>query len=91
MSATLANMRDFIEDILDRRGNVTIGGNPISLIAELHGGAMVELTAFEPDPATCREPYYYNTALNSLYKRVVVEKSAKGDVAFWQRVSLNLG
>lgn len=80
-------MRDFIEDILNRRGDVTVGGNPARMIAELHGGDMVELTAFEPDASTHRQPFYYNTATNCLYKRVITERSAKGTIAFWQRVS----
>ena len=88
MSATLTDMRAFLEDLTDRRGGITIGGNPISMITELHGGEMVELTAFEPDPATYRQPFYYNTVTNCLYKRVLTEKSAKGNIAHWQRVSM---
>ena len=87
MSATLTSMRTFLADIADRRGDITIGGNPISMIVELHGGGMVELTAFEPDAATYRRPFYYNTNTNCLYRRVLAEKSPEGNIAHWQRVS----
>ena len=68
MSITLTNMREFIEDVLDRRGDVTVGGNPTRMIAELHGGEMVELTAFAPDASTYREPFYYNTIICLIVK-----------------------
>jgi len=86
--ASLSGMRAFLEDLMGRRGNVTVGGNPVGMIAELHGGDAVELTAFEPDPATYRQPFYYNTVINCLYKRVVTERSVNGNIAYWQKVSL---
>ena len=87
MSATLNSMRVNLADLVARRGNVTIGGNPPEMIAELYGGEMVPLLAFEPDAVTCRKPYYYNTVINCLYKKVIVEKSTKGIVAYWIKVS----
>jgi hypothetical protein len=88
MSATLDSMREFLGDLSDRRGDITKGGNPVSMIAELYGGEMVELLAFEPDASTYRQPFYYNTVLNCLYKLVLTEKSAKGNIAHWKRVSV---
>jgi len=84
----LGAMRTFLEDLVARRDPPSVGGNPSGMIVELHGGDRVEMTAFEPDPATYRQPFYYNTERNVLYKRIVTEKSAKGSIASWRKVSI---
>ena len=88
MSVELTSMRSFLADLINHRGNITNGGNNTRMIIELYGGEMTELTAYEPDASTYRKPFYYNTVNNCLYKRVITEKSAKGNIAHWQRISL---
>ena len=62
-------MTGFTQDVLDRRGKATVGGNPHRFI-ELVGGREVLYQSHEPDPATTREFFYYNTRNNMLFKRV---------------------
>lgn len=59
----------FLTDLFNRRGKPSIGANPQRFI-ELAGGQEVFYNFFEPDANTWRDPYYYNTRLNVLYKNV---------------------
>jgi len=50
---------------------------------KLLGGNVVHATAFEPDPNTFRQDYYYNVVSNSLYKKKEVSTGHR-----WKRISL---
>ncbi len=75
--ADLAKSGATVRDILQRRGPITTGGNPLNFL-ELSGARMVETTAFEPDPRTYRHEYYYNVIHNRLYRRIVTERRTDG-------------
>ena len=75
---------DVLEQAIRFRGIPTQGGNPHQF-TELLGGKPIVVTAFEPDPRTFRDEYYYNASLNALYRLIVVQ--AKPRIAFWQKVS----
>lgn len=78
---------DFLTDLFDRRGSKqVVGYNPIRFL-ELHGARIVEPEATEPDAATYRGEYYYNTTLNALYRKVVTHKEPGIVIAHWQKVS----
>lgn len=79
-------MNEFLEDLYNRRLNNDIGGVGVRSV-ELYGGHVIEPTAFEPDPVTSRDEYYYNANTNALYKRIVVRKEFAVLAAYWQRVS----
>ena len=78
MSA-LDQIRTTLRDLATRRGPVTVGGLPHNFL-ELYGAEMVEVTAFEPDPKTYRNEYYYNASQNQLYRRIVIERRTDGIV-----------
>lgn len=77
MSAKLDAIGATLVDLFDRRGPLTTGGNPHTLL-ELGGARIVEMTQFEPDPKTYRHEYYYNTVLNRLFRRIVTHRRADG-------------
>lgn len=77
----MASLEDFLEDLFDRRGPSTMGGNPHRFV-ELFGGEIVSFSITEPDPQTFRGAYYYNTRQNRLFKKVTV-----GQAPFWKRIS----
>lgn len=81
--------RAFLSDLLVRRGTMTAGSYVPRQILEGTNAKFVPVTAFEPDPATCRSRYYYNAADNILYQRAfVINKPNKGKVvAVWKRIS----
>ena len=89
MSDGLNSTKNFIQDILLRRGRSTVGGQSVGMAIELSGGKLVPIQHYEPDPITSHDEYYYNSTHNVLYKRVFsVNKPQRGElVAFWQRVS----
>jgi len=76
----------FLQDLTIRRGLNKVGEFPARLL-ELYGGTIVEPTAFEPDPTTCRNEYYYNAITNTLYRKVVTRKQLGVVVAHWQKTS----
>ena len=82
---SLGETNEFIEDLIDRRGLVTAGGNPIRFV-ELVGGEHVEVTAFEPDPVTFRGSYYYHAGRNVLYTKVITQRLPT-KIAHWKQVS----
>ncbi len=47
----------------------------------------IEPTAFEPDPRTHRDDYYYNAITNVLYKKVITRQEPGIIVAHWQPAS----
>lgn len=77
---------NFLTDLLNRRGQPSVGHNPTWFI-ELYGGVIIEPTAFEPDPATHRHDYYYNAVTNTLYRKVIVRQEPGIVVAHWQKAS----
>jgi hypothetical protein len=79
-------MNDFLVDLFSRRLNDEIGGLGVRTV-ELYGGMIIEPTAFEPDPTTYRDEYYYNAISNALFKKIIVRKEFSVLSAYWQRVS----
>lgn len=82
----LTEMNAFLEDLLARRGEAAVSGNANRLGIELMGGHVVEMTPFEPDATTCRNWYYYNTVVNALMRKIVLDNKPS-TVAFWKRAS----
>jgi hypothetical protein len=80
----------FLDDLSLRRSRF-LGGQPLpASVVELDGGSMLEMTPFEPDPTTFRGEYYYNTARNVLYKKVMSTTTLGDDTyktGHWQKVS----
>jgi hypothetical protein len=68
----LGNTNSFLEDLMIRRGAITAAGNPNRFGVEMNGGYIVEMTPYEPDAATYRNWYYYNTASNLLMRKIIV-------------------
>jgi hypothetical protein len=79
-------MNDFLVDLFSRRLNDEIGGLGVRTV-ELYGGMVIEPTAFEPDPTTYRDEYYYNAISNALFKKIIVRREFSILSAYWQRVS----
>lgn len=86
MVEPLRTTNAFLEDLMIRRGTITVSGNANRHGIELNGGSVVEMTPFEPDAATHRNWYYYNTASNLLMRKIVVS-SKPVVVAYWKQVS----
>jgi hypothetical protein len=68
MAEPLNSVNAFLEDLMARRGNITVSGNANRHGIELSGGYVVEMIPFEPDAVTYRNWYYYNTASNLLMR-----------------------
>jgi hypothetical protein len=81
----LTEINTFLEDLFSRRGEAAVSGNANRLGIESTGGHVVEMTPFEPDAATYRNWYYYNTATNALMRKIVLDNKPS-TVAFWKRV-----
>jgi hypothetical protein len=81
----------FLEDLLARRGKPIPGNIGHTLGVGLHGGETIPKLPYEPDPATFRNQYYYNTTLNVLYLKVIVQEDPQIGLisAYWKKVSLN--
>lgn len=79
---------DILDEILQRRRPLGIGGLPHRW-QELAGGTIVEMTAFEPDPRTYRNEYYYNVKLNRLFRRIFTTYRPEIGIirAHWKPVS----
>ena len=77
----------FLDELARFRGRRQYGGQNTVWFVELTGGNIVEPTAFEPDPRTHRSEYYYNSKINTLFKRVWVPRQDGVKVAYWKRVS----
>jgi hypothetical protein len=86
MADVLTNINSFLADLMTRRGAITASGNANRLGIELNGGRVVEMTPFEPDAATYRNWYYYNTASNVLMRKIIVS-SKPVVVAYWKQIS----
>jgi hypothetical protein len=76
----------FLADLAVRRGRPSPGCNPIWFL-ELRGAVIVQPTAFEPDPRTHRDDYYYNSITNTLYRKVISRKEPGIITAHWQKAS----
>lgn len=73
-----------LEDILIHRNAFTdLRGHNSIWFVELFGGKVITYTAFEPDPNTHRDEYYYNVNDNALYKKQKINKNTY----VWKRVS----
>jgi hypothetical protein len=86
MIQPLGSVNAFLEDIMARRGSITVAGNPNRFGIEMVGGSVVEMTPFEPDPVTYRHWYYYNTASNILMRKVVIATTPI-PIAYWKQIS----
>lgn len=73
-----------LEDIINKRNQLVnyAGGNSYWFVERIYG-KMVEVTAFEPSPNTCRSNYYYNSAVNALYKKLKLD-----GVYVWKKISI---
>lgn len=69
-----------LEEVIFFRGRPGVGYNPHRFI-ELYGGEMLEHLNYEPDPNSYRYEYYYNTRLNSLFK-----KKSSGIYSIWVEI-----
>jgi len=58
----------------------SIGWNPHRM-AELTGGAMIEVWNHEPDAQTFRQDYYYNSRTNQLFRRM--SRGSKPKQRYW--------
>lgn len=76
----------FLDDLFERRGKQEVGHNP-SWFLELDGAELIMPTAFEPDPNTHRDNYYYNAVTNALYVKVVSRDEDGIKVASWKKAS----
>jgi hypothetical protein len=77
----------FLEELGQRRGRPTPGGNPLRFI-ELADGEEVPQQHWEPDANTFRTPYYYNTRMNVLFKKVeMTNPSTRVKSQVWQPIS----
>lgn len=76
----------FLADLMERRGAITASSNSNRLSVELTGGHVVEMTPFEPDASTYRNWYYYNTSINVLKRKIVIE-TYPSIVAYWKPIS----
>lgn len=63
-----ATPASFLEDLLARR-NISRHGGDCVWYLELSGAKIIEPTAFEPDPNTHRNDYYYNAVENVMYTK----------------------
>jgi formylmethanofuran dehydrogenase subunit C len=86
MLGNLQNTNAFLEDLMIRRGAITVSGNANRFGIEMYGGHVVEMTPFEPDASTYRNWYYYNTSSNILKRKMIVSNKPVV-VAYWKQVS----
>lgn len=78
---------DFLSELEQKRKHVGIGYTPYNYL-ETYGATLVEILAFEPDPLTYRNDYYYNGAENVLYKRTITKRiNGTPMVGYWKSVS----
>ena len=73
-----------LNDIRQHRGEPSMGYNPHRFV-ELHGGTMVPVSNYEPDPQTFRHDYYYNSRTNQLLKKESI--SGEATFYFWKVAS----
>ena len=86
MNAPIQN--EFFDDLSERRGKQEVGHNPAWFLELGEEGAEILIpTAFEPDPNTHRDDYYYNAVTNTLYTKVVNRSIDGIKVANWKKAS----
>ena len=79
--------KSWLLDLFDKRGTTEEEFETIRTV-ELRKGEVLEPTAFEPDPRTHRQDYYYNAKTNVLYKKIITKRSGSLIMnAHWKRVS----
>ena len=78
----------FLNDINTRRNLQSISNNFMTArLLEIDGANIIEPTAFEPDPNTYRNKYYYNAISNTLYMKMINRQEPGLVVAYWKKVS----
>jgi len=60
-------------DAWSKNGHPGISGYNTIWFIELIGGKVITYTAFEPDPNTHRDEFYYNVLENVLYKKIKID------------------
>lgn len=75
-----------LSEIFAHRGNPTVYTNTLSWRFITDGATVVEYLSVEPNPATHRQNYYYNTRINVLFKKVLA-KGPKSDQYIWKKIS----
>lgn len=87
--SNLNAMTEEITEIFQRKGRITAGYNSGLLSVESNGGRMIPFSAYEPDAGTFRGDFYYNTTINTLFKKIVTSSNPKYGklVAHWKRIS----
>lgn len=76
----------FLSDLQSRRNSKRTGQQNVRLV-ELNGGKIIEPTAFEPDPVSHRDEYYYNAITNTLYRRIWTRNRDGLQNAHWKKIS----
>lgn len=77
----------FLEDLVARRRPITTSGNPIRFV-EFVGGSDILYSWYMPDAETTREPYWYDTRNNILYRQFRVTGPSDDVISFyWRQVS----
>ena len=66
--------------------NNSLGYNPHRWV-ELHGGTVVPTYNYEPGAKVFRGLYYYNSRLNQLFKRELINADGDPTFAYWKVVS----
>lgn len=84
--AALNTTNDFLADLQARRNTRSVGQQNVRLV-ELNGGKIIEPTAFEPDPVSHRDEYYYNANTNTLFRRIWTRNSNGLQNAHWKKIS----
>jgi hypothetical protein len=77
---------EFFQELSQKIGRREIG-HTTAWFLELEGAEILIPTAFEPDPNTHRNDYYYNANTNALYKKVTVRDEQGIKLAYWQKAS----
>ena len=84
--AALNTTNDFLTDLQSRRSARSVGQQNVRLV-ELNGGKIIEPSAFEPDPVSHRDEYYYNATTNTLFRRIWTRNSNGLQNAYWKKIS----
>lgn len=79
--------KSWLLDLLSKKGTTEESFDTVRFV-ELQKGQVLEPTAFEPDPVSHRNDYYYNAKTNILYKKIITKRIGLLITnAHWKRVS----
>jgi hypothetical protein len=79
--------KSWLLDLLSKKGTTEESFDTVRFV-ELQKGQVLEPTAFEPDPVSHRNDYYYNAKTNILYKKIITKRTGLLITnAHWKRVS----